>query len=169
MLVYDRWGRYGRPVLLLHGLLFDRTMWWPVAAELATSTTCTVIAPDLPGHGDSPHRTDPDPAKLAADLAALVHRLDLQRAPILVGHAESGALAHAFGDRFAAHEILTVDDLGNGETEIPEHYRPYAQARVDPELSTAYENWPPRIPTWPHLADPRGFAAHLQSRLGAKR
>jgi pimeloyl-ACP methyl ester carboxylesterase len=168
MLVYDRWGRYGRPVLLLHGLLFDRTMWWPVAAELATATTCTVIAPDLPGHGDSPPRNDHDPAKLAADLATLVHHLDLHRAPIVVGHAESGALADAFGERFAVHDVLTVDELGHGETEIPEHYRPFAQARVDPELRAAYEKWPLQPPTWPHLADPRGFAAGLQARLGAQ-
>jgi pimeloyl-ACP methyl ester carboxylesterase len=168
MLVYDRWGRFGRPVLLLHGLLFDRTMWWPVAAELATATTCTVIAPDLPGHGDSPARQDHDPGKLAHDLAQLVHKLGLHRAPIVVGHAESAAAATAFGERFAVHEVLTVDDLGDGETEIPEHYRPYARARADPELLTAYEKWPPQAPTWPHLADPRGFAAGLQARLTAK-
>jgi pimeloyl-ACP methyl ester carboxylesterase len=168
LLVYDRWGRFGRPVLLLHGLLFDRTMWWPVAAELATATTCTVIAPDLPGHGDSPARGDHDPAGLAGELAMLVHRLDLQRAPIVVGHAESAAVAHAFGERFAVHQVLTVEELGDGQEEIPECYRPYAQARVDPELRTAYEKWPRQAPTWPHLADPAGFAAGLRARLAAK-
>jgi pimeloyl-ACP methyl ester carboxylesterase len=168
MLVYDRWGRYGRPVVLLHGLLFDRTMWWPVAAELATATTCTVIAPDLPGHGDSPARRDHDPGKLAYDLAQLVHRLDLHRAPIVVGHAESAALAEAMKERFAVHEVLTVDDLGDGRAEIPEHYRPYARARADPGQLTAYEKWPRQARTWPHLADPRGFAAGLQARLSAK-
>jgi pimeloyl-ACP methyl ester carboxylesterase len=196
MLVYDRWGRFGRPVLLLHGLLFDRTMWWPVAAELATATACTVIAPDLPGHGDSPARMahdaakpaddpakpahdlakpadDPakpadDLAKLAHDLAQLVHKLDLHRAPIVVGHAESAALATAFGERFAVHEVLTADDLGDGGTEVPEHFRPYATPRADPDVLTAYESWPPRTRTWPHLADPRGFAAGLQARLTAK-
>jgi pimeloyl-ACP methyl ester carboxylesterase len=160
MLVYDRWGHYGRPVLLLHGLGFDRTMWWPTAAELAAATTCTVIAPDLPGHGDSPARPDP---------AQLVHRLDLHRAPIVVGHAESAALATTFGERYAAHEVLKTDDLGNGGTEIPEHFRPYAQPSTDPSLLTAYEEWPPQTPSWPHLTDPRGFAADLLARLTAKR
>ncbi|MEV6846407.1 alpha/beta fold hydrolase [Actinoplanes sp. NPDC051411] len=168
MLVYDRWGWYGRPVLLLHGLLFDRTMWWPVAAELTTATSCTVIAPDLPAHGDSPAREDHDPGKLAHDLGQLVHKLDLHRAPIVVGHGESAALATAFGERFAVHEVLTVDDLGSGRAEIPEHYRPYARARADPELLTAYEKWPHRPPTWPHLADPRAFAAGLRARLAPK-
>jgi len=58
LLVYDRWGSFGRPVVLLHGLLFDRTMWWPVAADLAATTSCTIVAPDLPGHGQSPLRDD---------------------------------------------------------------------------------------------------------------
>jgi pimeloyl-ACP methyl ester carboxylesterase len=165
LLVYDRWGRFGRPVLLLHGVLFDRTMWWPVAAELSTATSCTVIAPDLPGHGDSPARASHDPETLATDLAGLVHRLDLHRAPVVVGHAESATVAHAFARRFAVHQVLTVDDLGDGQAEIPEHYRPYAQAREDPALLTAYEKWPRRARTWPHLADPVGFAAGLKARL----
>jgi pimeloyl-ACP methyl ester carboxylesterase len=210
LLVYDRWGRYGRPVLLLHGLRYDRTMWWPVAAELATATTCTVIAPDLPGHGDSPARNrhdeaptqhdpadtrhdpahtqhdpahlthdpahlthDPahlthDPAHLAHDLGRLVHGLGLHRAPVVVGHAESAALADAFASQFAVHQVLTVDDLGDGRAEIPEHYRPYARARVDPGVLTAYGKWPPLAPTWPHLADPAGFAAGLRARIGAR-
>lgn len=169
MIVYDRWGRYGRPVLLLHGLLFDRTMWWPVAAELASATTCTVIAPDLPGHGDSPPRADHDPEKLASDLAQLVHRLDLHRAPIVVGHAESKTLATAFADTFSVHEVLAVDDLGDDHAEIPDHYRPYARLREDAELLAAYDKWPRQTRTWPHLTDPRGFAAGLQARLAAKR
>jgi pimeloyl-ACP methyl ester carboxylesterase len=169
LLVYDRWGRFGRPVLLLHGLLFDRTMWWPVAAELATSARCTVLAPDLPGHGDTPGRAGHDPAVVAGDLAGLVHRLDLHRAPIVVGHAESAGLAAAFADRFAVHQVLTVDDLGpaGGRTEIPEHYRPYARRRHDPDLLAAYAGWhaSPRTCTFPHLTDPAGFAAGLRARL----
>jgi pimeloyl-ACP methyl ester carboxylesterase len=176
LLVFDRWGRFGRPVLLLHGLLFDRTMWWPVAAELANATTCTVIAPDLPGHGDSPAREQPrhadekghaqhDLDTLARDLAGLVHKLDLHRAPIVVGHAESAGLAAAFADRFAVHQVLTVDDLGDGRREIPAHYRPYARQRHDPALLDSYANWPRRQCTWPHLADPAGFAAGLRARM----
>jgi pimeloyl-ACP methyl ester carboxylesterase len=169
LLVYDRWGRFGRPVLLLHGLLFDRTMWWPVAAELATTTRCTVLAPDLPGHGDTPDRCGHDLAAFAGDLAGLVARLDLRRAPIIVGHAESAGLAAVFADRFAVHQVLTVDDLGpaDGRAEIPEHYRPYARRRHDPELLAAYAGWraPPRTRAFPHLTDPAGFAAGLRARL----
>src|SRR3954469_5550626 len=96
LLVYDRWGRFGRPVLLLHGLLFDRTMWWPVAAELAAASSCTVIAPHLPGPGQTPPREDYCLARVARDLAVLLNGLDLHRAPIVVGHGVSARLAEVF-------------------------------------------------------------------------
>src|SRR5690242_13970644 len=107
-LVYDRWGRYGRPVLLLHGLLFDRTMWWPVGAELAR--VCTVVAPDLPGHGDSPARGEAVLTDLARDLAGLVRRLDLHRAPIVVGHSSAAPLATAFAETYATHHVQTIEE-----------------------------------------------------------
>ncbi|MBL7254409.1 alpha/beta fold hydrolase [Paractinoplanes lichenicola] len=157
-LVYDRWGEFGRPVVLLHGLLFDRTMWWPVAAELAGD--CTVIAPDLPGHGQCPHRTDYSLERIAADLAALVHDLQLHRAPIVVGHGTSAWLAIAFADAYATHCLLTLDEPDDGPLNtvddlveaaglaaVPEHYRPFAEPRRDPALLRAYAGWTAQPPT----------------------
>src|SRR4051795_11357422 len=155
LLVYDRWGAYGRPVLLLHGLLFDRTMWWPVAAELATASSCTVVAPDLPGHGQTPPRDDCAPERIARDLATLINNLDLHRAPVIVGHATAAPLAHTFAAAYATHHVLTLDEPAGSPTgvddviaaarveEVPEFYRPYAQPREDPELLSAYASWLP--------------------------
>jgi pimeloyl-ACP methyl ester carboxylesterase len=43
------------PLVLLHGLTFDRTSWHPARAELATlDPGRQVLALDLPGHGESP-------------------------------------------------------------------------------------------------------------------
>ncbi len=43
------------PLVLLHGLTFDRTSWHPARAELATlDLGKQVLALDLPGHGESP-------------------------------------------------------------------------------------------------------------------
>ena len=97
-------GTTGRAILLLHGLLFDRTMWWPVAAELATDGT--VIAPDLPGHGETPSRGDCSPNNLAAQLAELIHNLGLRRAPIVVGHSTSAWLATTLACDFAVHDLV---------------------------------------------------------------
>jgi pimeloyl-ACP methyl ester carboxylesterase len=157
LLVFDRWGRYGRPVVLLHGLLFDRTMWWPVAAELATA--CTVVAVDLPGHGQSPPRADNSPDSIAVDLATLVHNLGLHRAPVIVGHAASAWLAAAFADAYATHHVLTVDEPETDLTgvddliraahldQVPEMYQPYVQPRHDPVLLRAYDSWLAQPPT----------------------
>ncbi|MGK5677967.1 alpha/beta fold hydrolase [Actinoplanes sp. URMC 104] len=157
-LVYDRWGEYGRPVLLLHGLLFDRTMWWPVAAELAGD--CTVIAPDLPGHGQCPLRADYSLERIAADLAGLVNGLQLHRAPIVVGHGTGAWLAIAFADAYATHCLLTLDEptgdlpgtvddvvAAAGLAAVPEHYRPFAEPRRDPALLAAYAGWKAQPPT----------------------
>jgi pimeloyl-ACP methyl ester carboxylesterase len=182
LLVYDRWGEFGRPVLLLHGLLFDRTMWWPVAAELGGD--CTVIAPDLPGHGQSPARADCAPEQIAADLAGLVHNLGLHRAPIVVGHGTSARLADVFAASYAVHALVSVDEstaglatvddvvTAAGLGRVPEPFRPFAEPKRDPALLQAYESLLGpgtgdcrRSATFTPLADPAEFAAGLRLLL----
>jgi pimeloyl-ACP methyl ester carboxylesterase len=94
-------------VVLLHPVLFDRTMWWPIAADLRTEGT--MIAVDLPGHGTSPGRGRYDPEVLVEDLAHLLHGLGMTRAPVVVGHGSAAGLAALFSVRFAAHALVTVD------------------------------------------------------------
>ncbi|WIM92737.1 alpha/beta hydrolase [Actinoplanes oblitus] len=162
-LVYDRWGRFGRPIVLLHGLFYDRTMWWPVAAELDGS--CAAVAVDLPGHGDSAARADL--SRLVTDLATVVHGLGLHRAPVLVGHGESAVLAQEFASRFAVHGVITVAD--GGVSVVPEAYRQFAVRRPDPQVAAVYREWcgvpvgaAPQAPVvdgpFPQLRDPAGFA-----------
>jgi pimeloyl-ACP methyl ester carboxylesterase len=159
MLVYDRWGAFGRPVVLLHGLLFDRTMWWPVAAELSGRASCTVIAPDLPGHGLTPAREEYPLERIARDLATMVANLGLHRAPVIVGHATSARLAEVFAGAYATQHVLTVDEPPAEATgvddliaaahleDVPRPYRPYAEPRTDPALLRAYGSWLAQPPT----------------------
>jgi pimeloyl-ACP methyl ester carboxylesterase len=190
LLVYDRWGAYGRPIVLLHGLLFDRTMWWPVAADLGDS--CTAIAVDLPGHGDSAPREHYHLDQLTHDLAMMISRLDLRRAPILVAHAEATMIAETFADHYATHAVLGVGTTavtGDDLAAVPEPYRQFAVPREDRGLRAAYLaslTWPPartRTSTpaparvhagetpqphlgadrFPHLRDPGAFAEMLRS------
>ncbi|SFW72115.1 alpha/beta fold hydrolase [Amycolatopsis australiensis] len=49
----DRGPQHGRPVLLVHGHPFDRSMWRPQAERLA-GQGYRVITPDLRGYGASP-------------------------------------------------------------------------------------------------------------------
>jgi pimeloyl-ACP methyl ester carboxylesterase len=177
--VYDRWGQYGRPVLLLHGLLFDRTMWWPLAAELTSTASCTVVAPDLPGHGESPGRDQCDLGRIAGELAALVHLLGLHRAPVVVGHAASAQLAAVFADAFVAHHLVILDEPATALTgvdelitaarldDVPEHYRPFAEPRRDAALLRAYATWLAQPPTRRNQLTTAGRAA--PDPLGAAR
>lgn len=175
MVVFDRWGEFGRPVLLLHGLLLDRTMWWPAAAELIATASCTVVAPDLPGHGQSPARDDYGVERLARDLAVLVNGLNLHRAPIVVGHAESARLAMAFADAYRTHCVVTLEAPGEPR-EVPDELRHYAEPRVDRRLLHAYGSWmpqpamagasaPTRTGSFLPLTDPAGFAGELRTLL----
>ena len=189
LLVYDRWGGYGRPVVLLHGLLFDRTMWWPTAADLGGS--CTAVAVDLPGHGDSAAREHYHLDQLTHDLAMLISRLDLRRAPILVAHAEAAPIAGAFADRYATHAVISVGPAAAtdaGLESVPQLYRQFAVLRDDRALRQAYlasmsrpsdrprtaAPTPARVRVreapqahpdddrFPHLRDPAAFAAMLR-------
>ncbi|MEU4560684.1 alpha/beta fold hydrolase [Actinoplanes sp. NPDC023936] len=193
-LVYDRWDGAARPVLLLHALLFDRTEWWPLAADLAGS--CTVVAPDLPGHGETALPAGLTPDQVAGVLARLVESFGLRRAPIVVGHATSAPLATAFARQFAVHGMLTVDEpagvvgagtdavvAATGVDRVPEQFRSFAEPRRDPGLVAAYRSWldqpssrqpvphahragdDPELPRFTPLSDPEGLAARIQYLL----
>jgi pimeloyl-ACP methyl ester carboxylesterase len=157
---YDLWGEIGRPVVLLHGPMFDRTMWWPVAAELADD--CIVVAVDLPGHGGSPSRSSYQPAELVADLARLIAGLDLRQAPIVVGHSVSALLACLFGGHIrvratvAVAQSLDVRPLAGALSDsgdlrgllpdarldtIPPTYRDLATPDQDDQRLAAYLGW----------------------------
>lgn len=104
----------GPVVVLLHGLFMDHRTWDVVAGELAREFR--VVAPDLPGFGDSEKppaskfRYDVDAfAEVIADLYA---GLDLGRAAV-VGHALGGAVAIALAARHPelVSRLVLVDSL----------------------------------------------------------
>jgi pimeloyl-ACP methyl ester carboxylesterase len=84
----------GEPVILLHGLFFDCTTWNPVSTDLCRDFR--VIAPDLPGFGESEkpprHRFKYNIATFAEAIADVYGALELGRAS-LVGHGLGGAVA----------------------------------------------------------------------------
>ena len=92
-LYYEKLGT-GNPVVLVHGFPLNHTIWLPVVNRLKDKAT--FILPDLRGHGRSPV---PDGTYtmdlMAADLAALLDRLDCHKA-ILVGHSMGGYVSLAF-------------------------------------------------------------------------
>ena len=78
-LAYDDLGpENGRPVLLVHGHPFDRSMWRPQAEYLAERGH-RVVTPDLRGYGESPGQgTKTTLDVFANDLIDLADRLKLE-------------------------------------------------------------------------------------------
>jgi pimeloyl-ACP methyl ester carboxylesterase len=87
-------------VLLLHGYAETSTMWRPVIPTLAEHFT--VIAPDLPGIGDSSIPSDGlDMTTAAIRIHSLVRSLGVQQAEV-VGHDIGLMVAYAYASKFPA-------------------------------------------------------------------
>jgi pimeloyl-ACP methyl ester carboxylesterase len=82
----------GAPIVLLHGIAGDHTMWNPVAGDLAKDHR--ILAPDLRGHGKTPFPPGSSMAfpELADDVLAMMDREHVDRAH-LVGLSAGGFLA----------------------------------------------------------------------------
>jgi 3-oxoadipate enol-lactonase len=79
----------GTAVVLIHGTPLGLSFWDPLAATLADRRT---VRYDVRGHGSARGVPVPEPDVLAADLVALLDRLDLPDAH-LVGHSWGGQIA----------------------------------------------------------------------------
>ena len=140
-LAYDDEGA-GTPVVLLHGLTFDRRYWRPIIERLGGSVRS--IAVDLPAHGES--RGTPVPVEqVPARLRELLVSLAAER-PIVVGHSMSAALAALYAAAYPTRGVVFVD---NGP-----HIQPFAELvrRIEPAL-----RGPGFAEVWPTFEDSLGL------------
>jgi pimeloyl-ACP methyl ester carboxylesterase len=100
---------HGPTVILLHGYAETSRMWKPIVPLLAEKFT--VIAPDLPGIGDSSILTDKIDMKTSASrIHALARSLGVEKARV-VGHDIGLMVAYAYATQFPAEvEKLVVMD-----------------------------------------------------------
>src|SRR6266567_1077216 len=89
---------HGAPLILLHGYAETSRMWQPIMPVLAERFT--VIAPDLPGIGDSAIPADGLDMKTAATrMHALARSLGAEKAKV-VGHDIGLMVAYAYAAQF---------------------------------------------------------------------
>lgn len=97
------------PLVLLHGLGYDRSQWRATLRELAVvDPGRRVLAFDLPGHGDSPRRD----SYRSDEIAGVVHRAVEDAglaAPVVVGHSLGGVLATVYAGMYPARGAVNVD------------------------------------------------------------
>lgn len=107
----------GRPVVLIHGYPFNRSLWNEQLAVLSTSYR--VIAPDLRGFGESDASDGPATMnRMAQDVALLMEHLGITRATI-GGLSMGGYVALAFYKQFPSRvrALVLADTRAQADTE----------------------------------------------------
>jgi 3-oxoadipate enol-lactonase len=107
----------GRPVVLIHGYPFNRSLWTEQIEALSKSYR--VIAPDLRGFGDSDASAETATMNsLAQDVALLMNHLGIARATI-GGLSMGGYVALALYKQFPARvrALILADTRAQGDTE----------------------------------------------------
>ena len=103
-------AEHGRPVILcMHGSGGDSSVWVSQFAGLAAD--CTLIAPDLPGHGKTQGKGGYTAEEYASWLESFVEALGLHSF-ILMGYSMGGAIAqacaHAYPTRVAGLILVST-------------------------------------------------------------
>jgi abhydrolase domain-containing protein 6 len=120
----------GRPtVLFLHGLASDKEIWSELS-HLLLSDGCHVVAPDLPGFGDSTSSTQlqHDVTSQARRIKAFADAKNLRRLH-LVGHSVGAAIAAAFAclPKSGVVSLTMIEPIGIRVPEASELDRLIAQ------------------------------------------
>jgi pimeloyl-ACP methyl ester carboxylesterase len=117
----------GPPILFVHGLLVDGTLWRKVVPQLEGRFRC--IVPDLPlGSHTLPMRADADlsPPALARSIGELIEKLDL-RDVTLVANDTGGALTQillASGEQNARIGRVVLTPCDSFDNFFPPMFRP---------------------------------------------
>src|SRR4051812_18345399 len=97
------------PLVLLHGLTFDRTMWQPALSALRNvDPGRRALAFDLPGHGESGGWDTYDVDRVAHGVHRAVVEAGLDE-PVIVGHSLAAIVAGVYAGQFPTRGVVNVD------------------------------------------------------------
>ena len=143
MKLWHREGGEGSPrLILIHGLSANADVWLPLGKHLSEWNGAW-LAPDLRGHGRSPHQTPYSYAGHAADVADL---LTQDEEVAIVGHSMGGVVAMALASGWFGVKVRKVIAFGVKIRWTPEeftklHSLARAPARVFDSKSEAIERY----------------------------
>lgn len=83
------------PIILLHGLFWNKYMFKDLAKDLCTATRRKVFCVDLRCHDETPFREECDAFLMAEDLKVFVRERDLEKV-VFVAHSFSSTVAYLF-------------------------------------------------------------------------
>jgi len=107
----ERAGR-GRPMVLLHGIGSDRSIWATLMPKLAERFE--VIALDMPGYGETPPLPDGEEPTVPALARAVARELEALglRKPHLVGNSMGGWVCLELARRDLARTVVALSPAG---------------------------------------------------------
>ena len=105
----------GKPVVLLHGLADTCHDWDEIIPGLASAGYSTFAA-DLPGHGKSPHATDPSEYTINTVMSVIEAWIDLLKLDlpmVMIGHSLGGYLCLEYAIRHpqACDQMILIAPL----------------------------------------------------------
>jgi pimeloyl-ACP methyl ester carboxylesterase len=99
------------PLVLLHGLTFDRRIWRPVLVHLARlDPGRQILSLDLPGHGESPSQLPHSAQHIVGLIHQAVEEAGLA-APVVVGHSIAGGFASVYAGQHPVRGVVNLDAL----------------------------------------------------------
>jgi pimeloyl-ACP methyl ester carboxylesterase/predicted ester cyclase len=99
------------PLVLLHGLTFDRRIWRPVLVHLARlDPGRQILSLDLPGHGESPSQLPHSAQHTVGLIHQAVEEAGLA-APVVVGHSIAGGFASVYAGQHPVRGVVNLDAL----------------------------------------------------------
>jgi len=137
----------GRPVVLIHGYPFNRSLWNEQVEAL--SSTCRVIAPDLRGFGESDAAATATMNEMAHDVAQLMDHLEITQAAI-GGLSMGGYVALAFYKQFPSRvrALVLADTRAQADNEEAKQNREQqARKALDEGMAGIADSMLPKLLT----------------------
>jgi 3-oxoadipate enol-lactonase len=163
--VYEDAGD-GRPLVLLHGFPFNRSMWREQAEALASAYR--IITPDLRGHGETTVTEGPATMEeMADDVAALLDELGVGRA-VVGGLSMGGYVTLAFcrrhPERVAA--VVLADTRPQPDNEDGRRARERtAQRALEEGMAPIADDMLPKLLSQATLAERPDLAARVRAMI----